>query len=248
MLHRRNSARFPPEITLYIQAIEFNIGSSDQRILFRIVWESIGAFWQTPSRLSCAFYWGVASVWPLYHKGLISGVLQRWLSFWKVLPSPQSNSRALSECPSPPIAQFGRAASSQRFLVVPNFFHLRMMEATVFLGTFNAAEMFWYPSPDLWLDTTLFQSSTDNSFDLMAWILLWHALSTYIDRSVTFQIMSNQFNLLQVDSKQVVGTSQRWSMESRCTWTQFLVSKKRIWIFMWVRYFCFRFVILGYCV
>ena len=36
-----------------------------------------------------------------------------------------------------------------RVLVVPNFFHLRMMEASVFLGTFNAAEMFWYPSPDL---------------------------------------------------------------------------------------------------
>ena len=30
-----------------------------------------------------------------------------------------------------------------RVLVVPNFFHLRMMEATVFLGTINAAEMFW---------------------------------------------------------------------------------------------------------
>ena len=28
-----------------------------------------------------------------------------------------------------------------RVLVVPNFIHLRMMEATVFLGTFNAAEM-----------------------------------------------------------------------------------------------------------
>ena len=28
-----------------------------------------------------------------------------------------------------------------RVLVVPNFFHLRM--AIVFLGTFNAAEMFW---------------------------------------------------------------------------------------------------------
>ena len=26
-----------------------------------------------------------------------------------------------------------------RVLVVPNFFHFRMMEATVFLGTFNAA-------------------------------------------------------------------------------------------------------------
>ena len=30
-----------------------------------------------------------------------------------------------------------------RVVVVPNFFHLRMMEATVFLGTFNAAELFW---------------------------------------------------------------------------------------------------------
>ena len=29
-----------------------------------------------------------------------------------------------------------------RVLVVPNFFHLRMMETNVFLGTFNAAETF----------------------------------------------------------------------------------------------------------
>ena len=53
-----------------------------------------------------AVYWGVASVWPLYHKGLIDGVLQSWLSFWKVLPSPQRNSGALPEWPlgswSPP--------------------------------------------------------------------------------------------------------------------------------------------------
>ena len=50
-----------------------------------MVCESLGAFWQTPSGLSCAFYRGVASVWPLYHKGLIGGVLQRWLAFWKVI-------------------------------------------------------------------------------------------------------------------------------------------------------------------
>jgi hypothetical protein len=74
--------------------------SSDQIILFLMVWESLGAFWQTPSGLSCVFHWGVASVWPLYHKGLIGGVLQRWLSFWKVLPSPQRNSRAQLEWPS----------------------------------------------------------------------------------------------------------------------------------------------------
>jgi hypothetical protein len=63
-------------------------------------------------------------------------------------------------------------------LVVPNFFHLRMMEATVFLRNFNSADMFWYLSPDLCVNTILSQSSTDNSFDLMAWFLLWHALST----------------------------------------------------------------------
>ena len=33
-----------------------------------------------------------------------------------------------------------------RVLVVPNFFHLRMMEAAVLLGTFNAADRFWCPS------------------------------------------------------------------------------------------------------
>ena len=27
------------------------------------------------------------SVWPSYHKGLIGGVLQRWLSFWKCFES-----------------------------------------------------------------------------------------------------------------------------------------------------------------
>ena len=74
-----------------------------------------------------------------------------------------------------------------RVLVVPNYFHLRLMEATVFLGTFNAADLFWYSSPDLYLDTILSRSSTDNSFDLMAWFLLRHALSTvgpYIDKCV----------------------------------------------------------------
>ena len=40
-----------------------------------------------------------------------------------------------------------------RVLVGPNFFHLKMMEAAVFLETFNAAEMFRYPFPDLYLDT-----------------------------------------------------------------------------------------------
>jgi hypothetical protein len=105
-----------------------------------------------------------------------------------------------------------------------NVFHLRMTEATVFLGTFNSAGMFWYPSPDLCLDTILYLSSTDNSFNLRAWFLLWHALSTvgpYIDRCGLFQIMSSQLIWPQVDSNQVVETSEGWSMETGCTWAQF---------------------------
>jgi hypothetical protein len=47
-----------------------------------------------------------------------------------------------------------------------------MMEAAVFLGTFNAAECFYYLSPDVCLDTILSQSCKDNSFDLMAWFFL----------------------------------------------------------------------------
>ena len=54
-----------------------------------------------------------------------------------------------------------------RVLVVPKFFHLRMMEATIFLGNFNAADIFWYTSPDLCLNTILSQSSTGNSFDFI---------------------------------------------------------------------------------
>ena len=111
-----------------------------------------------------------------------------------------------------------------RVLLVPNFFHLRLIEATVFLGTFNTADIFWYPSPDLCLDTILPRSSTDNSFDLMTWFLFWHALATvgpFIDRYVPFQIMSSQLNLSQVDFNQVVESSQGWSMETGCTWAQF---------------------------
>jgi hypothetical protein len=73
----------------------------------------------------------------------------------------------------------------------------------------------------------LFRSSTDNSFHLMTWFLLWHTLSTvqpYMEWCVPFQIMTNLLNLPQVDSNQVVETSQGWSIETGCTWAQFRVS------------------------
>jgi hypothetical protein len=83
------------------------------------------------------------------------------------------------------------------------------------LGTFDAAERFWYPFPDLCLDTILSRSSTDISFYLMAWFLLWHVRSTvgpYLDRCVLFQIMSNKLNVPQVDSNHVLETFQGWQL------------------------------------
>ena len=51
-----------------------------------------------------------------------------------------------------------------RVLVVTNVFHLRFMEATVFLMTFNAVDIVWYLSPDLCLNTILSQCSIDNIY------------------------------------------------------------------------------------
>ena len=104
-------------------------------------------------------------------------------------------------------------------LVVPNFFHLRMMEATV-LGDLQCCRNVLVPFPRS-------VPQHNSVFDLMAWLLLWLELSTvglFIKTdSVPFQIMSNQLNLPQVDSNQVVET-QGWSMETGCTWAQFRVS------------------------
>ena len=126
----------------------------------------------------------MASVWPLYRKrpnwwrtadGCSSG---RFSHLHRgTLELCQSDHRVLGHLPDRLLSLAGQPALG-RVLVVPNFFHLRIMEATVFLGTFNVADIFWYPSPDLCLDTILSRSSTDNSFDLMAWFLLWYALST----------------------------------------------------------------------
>ena len=153
--------------TWRIQAKEFNLSFIRPENLvshgLRVLWVPFGKL-----QAGChAFYWGVASFWSLYNKGMIGGVLQRWLSFWKVLPSPQMNSVALSvwflvtsltKALLPRLPSLAGRPALGRVLVVPNFFHLRMMEATVFLR--NTADMFWYPSPDLWLNIILSRSST----------------------------------------------------------------------------------------
>ena len=62
--------------------------------------------------------------------------------------------------------------------------HFRMVEATVFLDTFNTKGIFGYPSPDL-------------------------CLNLILSLCLPFQIMFNQLNLPQMDSNQVVKTCER---------------------------------------
>ena len=118
------------------------------------------------------------------HKGLIGGVLQRWLSFWKGLPSPQRNwssvrvtirflVTSLTKALLPRLLSLARWPALGRVLVVPNFFHLRIMEATVFLRTFNGADIFLVPFPrSVPRHSPVLELY--NSFDLMAWFLLRH--------------------------------------------------------------------------
>ena len=93
------------------------------------------------TKLCGVFHWGEASInRPLCHKAQISGVLRWWLSFWKFLPSPHRISGAQPELPSgswspllprpfsPDCSVLARRPVLGRILVVPNFFHLRIME------------------------------------------------------------------------------------------------------------------------
>ena len=56
---------------------------------------------------------------------------------------------SLTKALLPRLLSLDERPAQGRVLWLKNFFHLRMMNATVFLGTFNAAEMFCYPSPVL---------------------------------------------------------------------------------------------------
>jgi hypothetical protein len=143
---------------------------------------------------------------PCFTIGMVPGFLQTWCLAFKPKSSilVSSDQRILELCHEWPSGSWSPRLLSlaRRPALGRGLHHFRMMEATVFLGTFNVeTNFFWYLSPDLCLDTILSRSSTDNSFNLMAWFLLWYSLSTvgpYIDRCAPFQIMSNQFNL---DSK-----------------------------------------------
>lgn len=125
-----------------------------------------GAFWQTPACCNVPF----SEEWLLSGHSTINAWLMEFSSHG--CPSPISTKELwisfihsdhwvpayyLPVRPKALCARLLRLAGGPDLgrLLVLNYFHLRMMEATVFLCTFTATEMFLYPSPNLCLDTFL---------------------------------------------------------------------------------------------
>ncbi len=221
MLHCRDGigqvmsgAWFPPDMSLAIQAKEINL-------CFTMVWSPSVLLTNSRRAVMCLLLRSGFRLAILPHRpgwwsaAEIVVLLEGWsLSTEKCWSSVRVTIgflvTSLSKALLPWMLSLAGRPVPGRILVVPNVFYLRMMEAAVLTGTFNAAEMVLFPSPDLYLDTIWSQRSTNYSLDFMAWfVLLWHALLTvgpYIDRCVPFQIM----NLPKVNSNQVVETPQGW--------------------------------------
>ena len=117
MLHGRDGvrwvmscARFLPDTAICLQDEEFNFHFIRPQNLLPHALSLSRAFLQTPGLLSCAFFSGVVSVWPLSHKAEICEVLQRLLALQQVLPSLPRNSLVPSEWSlgswSPPCPSF----------------------------------------------------------------------------------------------------------------------------------------------
>ena len=163
------------------------LGFRPKRSILFFSWSEspLGAPWG----LSCAFCWGVASFWPLYHIGRGAHNFLSELLKWV----PDDN-----------VWYSGLPTQSSVFS--PS------VSGTTTTTTTTGCRV---------------GGGVVNSLDLITWFVLWYALSTvgpHIDRCVPFQVMSNQLNWLQVDSSQVIETSQGWSVEKGYAWAQLSVS------------------------
>ncbi len=126
---------------------------------------------------------------------------------------------------SPPIAQFGRTASSRKGSGRPKRLPFKDYGGHCALRNLKCSRIFF---------VTLARSvpchnSVSELFRQFLWPhdshLLWHALwavRSYIDRCVAFLIKSNQCNQTQLDSNEGVDPSQRWSEEMDSTWVKYM--------------------------
>ena len=108
----------------------------------------------------------------------------------------------------PRLLILARRPALGRILAVPNVFHLIMMEATVFLGPFNAAECF-VTLPQICASTQSCLGAL-RTLPSTSWFgfLTRSTVGPYTNSCVPFQIMTNQLNSPQVDSNQGLETFQ----------------------------------------
>ncbi len=126
---------------------------------------------------------------------------------------------------SPPIAQFGRTASSRKGSGRPKRLPFKDYGGHCALRNLKCSRIFF---------VTLARSvpchnSVSELFRQFLWPhdshLLWHALwavRSYIDRCVAFLIKFNQYNQTQLDSNEGVEPSQGWSEEMDSTWVKYM--------------------------
>ncbi len=126
---------------------------------------------------------------------------------------------------SPPIAQFGRTASSRKGSDRPKRLPFKDYGGNCALRNLKCSRNCF---------VTLARSvpchnSVSELFRQFLWphdsYLLWHALwavRSYIDRCVAFLIKSNQYNQTQLDSNEGVEPSQGWSEEMDSTWVKYM--------------------------
>jgi hypothetical protein len=102
--------------------------------------EFLPFFSATPLKL-CQVGWGTSlhsyfQVSPdMFDQVQVGALVGPLKDIQRLVPKPLLNKALL-----PRLLSLAERPALGRVMVVPNFFHLRMMEATVFLGTFNAAE------------------------------------------------------------------------------------------------------------
>ncbi len=150
---------------------------------------------------------------------------------------------------SPPIAQFGRTASSRKGSGRPKRLPFKDYGGHCALRNLKCSRNFFVTLAR----SVPFHNSVSELFRQFLWPhdshLLWHALwavRSYIDRCVAFLIKSNQYNQTQLDSNEGVEPSQGWSEEMDSTWVKYIniwVSQQRVWILRTMWYFSFSFLI-----
>ncbi len=126
---------------------------------------------------------------------------------------------------SPPIARFGRTASSRKGSGRPKRLPFKDYGGHCALRNLKCSRIFFVTLarsvPCHNSVSELFRQFLCPHDSHLLWHALW-AVRSYIDRCVAFLIKSNQYNQTQLDSNEGVEPSQGWSEEMDSTWVKYM--------------------------